>query len=485
MEKPNVIVFMTDHQRWDTIHPFNRAKTPNLDKMALESTVFTNAYCTAPHCCPSRASFFSGLYPSEHGVWNNVDVGNTLSEGLKEGVVLLPEILRENGYKCMFSGKWHVSAVQGPEDRGFEDCFNFGIEYGKNKPEGYEWDLYYKNNRFEKICTGEETRGDGQIIRPGYPLYTQYGTDENPFADGTVTQHAVDMIENHRKEGNGDPLFLFTGVLGPHDPYNVPEEFENMYDIEDIELPENFYDDMQDKPGLYKRVKEMFSALTPEEHKKSILKYLAFCSYEDHLFGRILKQARKLEGRTVIIYLSDHGDYMGEHGLWAKGLPCFDGAYHIPLVVFDTEDPVYRLEDKFVSLVDMFPTILDLCNIKSNLKFSGKTLVPFMRGEKNYFIRDCTYTQSNGNELYGIQRSVKNKDYKLVYNGFDNDEFYDLRKDPLETKNLFNNPEYSGRIKEMYKKLWRFAYEKKDVCINPYIFVGLSEYGPGIIFQED
>ena len=98
--------------------------------------------------------------------------------------------------------------------------------------------------------------------------------------------------------------------------------------------------------------------------------------------------------------------------------------------------------------------------------------------------RQYVCTQTNGNELYGIQRSIKNKKFKLVYNGFDFDEFYDLQKDPNEMHNEINNEQYRDVIKEMYRNLWQFAYEHKDTCINPYIMVDLAKYGPGIIFKK-
>ncbi len=484
MSKTNIIVFMTDHQRWDTIFPFSRAKTPFINEFAKKSAVFTNAYCPSPHCCPSRASFFSGLYPSEHGVWNNVDVGNALSHGLNEGVTLFPEILKEHGYKCYLSGKWHVSSEEGPLDRGFEECFNFGIKYDKKKkiPNDYEWDIYYKNNKWVKIVTEEDTRQESQILRLGYPVYTQYGNNENPFGDRTTVENVISLIEKNKD--NEEPIFLFTGVSGPHDPYCVPQEFENLYNMDEIELPESFDDDMNDKPNLYKRVKEVYANLTREEHKKSILKYLAFCSFEDYLFKKVFEASKNLKGRNIIIYLSDHGDYLADHGLWAKGLPCFDGAYHIPLMIYDSENEKSVLVDKYVSLTDLAPTIIAYCSISISINFSGKSLLPYITCNFTKDIRDCVFTQSNGNELYGIQRSVRNNKYKLVYNGFDFDEFYDLEKDSYEKNNVINNEEYTEAIREMYFKLWSFAYEHKDTCINPYIMVGLSKFGPGIIFNN-
>jgi len=484
VSRTNVVVFMTDHQRWDTIFPYSRAKTPHINALAEKSTVFTRAYCPSPHCCPSRASFFSGLYPSEHGVWNNVDVGNALSHGLNEGIRLFPEMLQEHGYHCYLSGKWHVSAEEGPLDKGFDDCFNFGIRYDKRKniPDDREWDLYYRNNRWEKIVSGEDVRQDGQVLRVGYPVYTQYGNSSNPFGDVTTVDHAVRHMESCRDAEK--PVFIFTGVSGPHDPYCVPDEFEKMYSMEDMVLPDSFEDDMADKPNLYRRMKGVYASLTEEEHRKSMLKYLAFCSFEDHLFQRVFEASQMLRGRTLFLYLSDHGDYMADHGLWAKGLPCFDGAYHIPLVIHDSERETGAIVDHFVSLTDIAPTILDYCSIPYPAGFSGKSLRPLVQGSCMADIRDSVFTQSNGNELYGIQRSVRNRKYKLVYNGFDFDEFYDLEKDPTERRNVFEEPAYADAIREMYAKLWNHAFRHKDNCINPYIMVGLSRYGPGVIFNR-
>jgi len=333
-----------------------------------------------------------------------------------------------------------------------------------------------------KIVTEEDTRQESQILRLGYPVYTQYGNNENPFGDRTTVENVISLIEKNKD--NEEPIFLFTGVSGPHDPYCVPQEFENLYNMDEIELPESFDDDMNDKPNLYKRVKEVYANLTREEHKKSILKYLAFCSFEDYLFKKVFEASKNLKGRNIIIYLSDHGDYLADHGLWAKGLPCFDGAYHIPLMIYDSENEKSVLVDKYVSLTDLAPTIIAYCSISISINFSGKSLLPYITCNFTKDIRDCVFTQSNGNELYGIQRSVRNNKYKLVYNGFDFDEFYDLEKDSYEKNNVINNEEYTEAIREMYFKLWSFAYEHKDTCINPYIMVGLSKFGPGIIFNN-
>ena len=152
MEKrPNILIFMTDHQRRETMPGYGWCHAPNLTAFAKDSIQFDNAVCTAPHCCPSRASFFTGLYPSDHGVWNNVVVGNTLSRGLAAGVRTWSEDLKDSGYRMFFSGKWHVSAEESPAERGFTVLYDnrkysgFHRSDADRVPDTHEWERYEKD----------------------------------------------------------------------------------------------------------------------------------------------------------------------------------------------------------------------------------------------------------------------------------------------------------------------------------------------------
>ena len=485
MKRPNFLIFMTDHQRGDTVFP-GIAKMPNLERFYPKSVVFSRAYCPSPHCCPARATFFSGLYPSEHGVWNNVNVPNALSRGLCEGVELFPQDLAKAGYKLYFSGKWHVSAEEGPADYGFEMIDNragTGQKYG-HVPDVSGWEQWEK---WGKAAHKEDfARGEAEIIRPGYPQYVQYSTNENPFGDTDTTECAVKKI----KEIDGqEPFLMYVGTLGPHDPYIPPKRFLDMYDIDKINLPDNFYDAMEDKPAMYRRIRDRFAQLDEREHRECLRRYLAFCSYEDHLFGKLLDalEEKGLEQDTVIMYLSDHGDYAGAHGLWAKGLPCFGEAYNISCVVGGAQitNPG-RVSNALVSLADFAPTILELANIPSERKSAGKSIAGLLLNEQNEqddeSFREYMFTQSNGNEQYGIQRAVFSRKYKYVFNGFDYDEFYDLEADPGEMKNQINNPAYKETVREMCRRMWLFAKDNRDDITNPYIMTALAPWGPGIIF---
>lgn len=483
MNRPNFLVFMTDHQRGDTQPPFHLAKTPNLDRLFAHGVAFRQAYCPSPHCCPSRATFFSGLYPSEHGVWNNVDVPNTLSRGLNDGVRLFSEDLRDSGYRMLFSGKWHVSAEEGPDSRGFENVYHpHSYHPYARTPDLSEWKIYDKGQCGS--CDGK-VRGEAQVMRPYYPQYVQYGTSENPFHDNDVVDHACEAL---RTVGTEQPFFLFVGPLGPHDPYTPPQRFLDLYDPDEIELPESFSDDMNDKPALYRRTRDRYAQLTEAEHRESVRRYLAFCSYEDWQFGRLLDilEERGLLDNTVVLYVSDHGDYVGAHRLWAKGLPCFREAYHICSVMgYGGVQGNGRVEDAMVSLADYAPTFLELAGVPVSRRMAGRSLVPFLRGETPEQWRDTLFTQSNGNELYGIQRAVFTDRWKYVYNGFDYDELYDLKADPHETVNRINDPELQPVVRELCRRLWQFAYENSDVLTNDYIMTALAPYGPGILFSSD
>ena len=242
---------------------------------------------------------------------------------------------------------------------------------------------------------------------------------------------------------------------------------------------------MYDKPGLYRRTKERFN-LTEEEHLESIRRYLAFVSYEDSLFGQLVDTVKKkgIYEDTYIIYLSDHGDYVGAHGLWTKGLPCFREAYHICAAIGGKSIKGKRQVEELVSIVDFAPTIMEMAG--ENFQCEGQSLMPFLNGVKSEMWRSEIYTQTNGNELYGIQRAIWNKKWKYVYNGFDYDELYDLENDPLELKNLLHkcsDNQYQMIVKELCKKLWRFSKKTGDTCTNPYITVSLAPYGPGIILE--
>lgn len=483
---PNVIVFMTDQQNADTLLGSQRALTPHLDAFRRNAVTFTRAYCPSPHCCPSRASFFSGLFPSQHGVWNNVEVDNALSRGLYDGVTLFPERLQEAGYRTIFSGKWHVSAYEGPIDRGFDEVLheyisNYGRFSPENRPRHKDWEKVYPQG--QTYMTPPAEKKPGQIFREGYPVYQQFAAAKDLYGDAVTVDKACEVI---RSNDSGQPLFLYIGTTGPHDPYNPPQEYLDLYRDADIQLPESFDDDLQDRPALYRRTRDRY-VLSEEEHKESLRHYLAFTTYQDALFGRVMKSLEESgqKENTYVIYLSDHGDYAGAHGLWSKGLPCFREAYHIPALLGGPGIAGGREIDALVSLTDFAPTILEMAGLDREPQMMGRSLMCFAQRDEAKDWRAEISTQTNGNELYGIQRAVWDGKWKYVFNGFDYDELYDLEDDPHETRNLIGEPALEPIVRGMCKKLWQFARRTGDNCTCEYIMVSLAPYGPGIACEPD
>ena len=494
LTQPNILIVMTDHQRADTALPEHPAITPNLDRFAAEGVTFTDAFCPSPHCCPARATFFTGLYPTRHGVWNNICNDQALSRGLKPGVRLWSEDLVEAGYALHFSGKWHVSVEESPADRGWTEHFVSGA---KGTHHGWTWEQYRKLAEEASRQGNKETRGEGEILRPGYGTYRLYASGEVETTgalqhDETAVAKALDVLPKltaGQSLAAGDqPGCLSVGLIGPHDPYIVPQKYLDRYDLADVPLPPSYADELTDKPAIYQRMRETrFGQLSEREVRDGIRHFCAYCTYLDDLFGQLLAalDATGQRENTLVLYTSDHGDYCGEHGLFAKGIPCFQGAYRVPAVIrwpADVVDPGRRV-DAFVSLADFGPTFQEVAGVASSTA-TGASLLPFLQDRSPASWRDEIHTQCNGVELYYTQRSVMTCDFKYVFNGFDRDELYDLRADPHEMRNLADDPAHEVVKREMCGRMWRFAYQEDDTAINPYITVGLAPYGPAEAFRR-
>lgn len=474
--RPNILVFMSDHQRADTVLPDHICRTPHLDRFAAEGVRFTQTFCPSPHCCPSRATFMTGLYPSRHGVWNNVCNATALSRGVPPSIRHWSQDLVQVGYDLAYSGKWHVSAEEGPEARGWRELFVSG-----NRAIGNEesWKQYAEI----AAAPNPPQRGPGEILRPGYGTYRAYRDTGNkrPRHDEMTVDAALGELP--RLAAGNTPWALFVGATCPHDPYNAPRRYLDLYRPEDMPLPLSYADDLADKPRVYRRMREMrWGQLSPDEVREAIRHYLALCSYLDDQFGRLLKtlESTGQADNTLVLYCSDHGDYCGEHGLFAKGIPCFRGAYQVPAIMrwpAGIENPD-RSVGAFVSLADFAPTFTELAGATPAPGLTGRSLVPFLRNRTPNDWRDEMHTQCNGVELLYTQRSVSTLDWKYVFNGFDDDELYDLRNDPEEMRNLASDPAYDTIKQAMCRRLWRFAHDEDDSAIQQYITVSLAPWGP-------
>lgn len=479
--RPNILIFMTDQEQAEVVAPGHPCPTPVADKFAAEGIRFTQAFTPTAHCCPARATFMTGLYPSRHGVYNNVSTPTAIHYGLAQGVVTFSELLRASGYNLTLCGKWHVTAEEMPSERGWAERELTAAKGTSHQRSIEQW-------RTGAADSDPQARPRGHVQRPGWGDFALYKTlpDGGPkgyeaLHDANVVQSAIDALAE--LSAQPEPWCLFVGPLGPHDPYNVPKKFVDRIDPATVPLPPSYHDSLDDKPRVVQRQRrQLWDQLSEDEVRESIAHYWAYCNLEDELFGEVLAalDASGQAENTLVIFLSDHGDYMGAHGLYLKGVAAFREAYHIPCIMRWPKGIKVRGRsvDAFVSLADFAPTFLELAGLPVPEGLTGRSLVPFLQGEEPTDWPDAVYSQFNGVELYYTQRTVTTKTHKYVYNGFDFDELYDLENDPFELVNVAEQPEYQAVKQALVRKMWQFAAQERDIIFNPYGTVALAPWGP-------
>ena len=485
-ERPNILIFMNDQQGAEPTMPGHPCATPNADRLAAEGVLFANAYTCTAHCCPSRASFMTGLMPSRHGVYNNVLNDAAIHESLNPGVTTFSEVLAGNGYNLAYSGKWHVSATEGPSERGWETYFSSAVE---GEWHGTRWERY---RAMAQEPEDTSPRGQGELDRPGWGRYRLYGTRPADPETDPFNPHDLQAIQsgiralNNLASGN-KPWCLYVGPVGPHDPYIIPEHYATMYDPASIELPPSFYDNLLDKPRVYQRQRQFWNQMSEDEYRQAIAHYWGFCTMQDDLLGMVLDaldESGQAEN-TLVIFMSDHGDYCGAHGLFMKGVAAFDECYHIPCIMRwprGIKNPG-RVIDEYISHIDFAPTFCQMtgCQMPES---SGRSMIPLLHDKEMVDWPDAIYSQMNGVELYYSQRFVRTHEWKYVYNGFDFDELYNLVEDPHCMRNLAQDPRYLPVIKEMCSRMWKKGYEERDINCNPYPTVSLAPFGPMVGLQD-
>lgn len=479
-QRPNFLIVMTDHQRWDVTDPGHPCITPNLTQLASEGIAFDHTYCPMAHCCPARATFFSGLYPTRTGVWNNVNNDYAINRGPHEHVRMFSEDLAEAGYDLAYAGKWHVSALgtQTPKRYGWREL----QEYREHIQDG--------GAKWERIreAAGRPDR-NAMIDMPGYYGHDLYGVHEDGRRRDQDAMHlAIDELP--RLAAGDKPWALYVGWNGPHAPYNIPGRYVDMYNLDDIELPKSYADEMADKPDYYGKLRRAtFDQLGEERTRDAIRHFYADCTQLDEMFGNVVEALDKTgQGdNTVVLYCSDHGDYVGEHGLFHKQVPSFLGAYRVPAIMRWPNGIVNpgRKVQSFVSLADFAPTYLDLAGVEVERYHTGRSLVPFLRDDPPADWRREICMQCEGTEQYFTQRQVLTKTHKYVYNGFGRDELYDLVQDPDEIVNQADNPAYKEVKRDLVGRMWRFAYLEQDrLGSTQYIMVNTAPWGPEEGFRD-
>ena len=277
--------------------------------------------------------------------------------------------------------------------------------------------------------------GDYRLYRT-LPVEGRLGYDEKP--DWRVISPALGALEELTrgpKARRASPGASTSARWARTTPSTCREPFVDRYDLGDVPLPASYHDRCEDKPRVYQRMRRQYwDQLSEDEIRDAVRHYWAYCTMEDAYLGLFL-DALDASGQredTLVLRLSDHGEYAGAHGLFCKGVPAFREGYHVPCIASWPAgiDRPGREEGAFVTLADIAPTLLEVAGAPVPEGLTGRSLTPFLEGQRPPGWRDAFYSQMNGVELYYTQRAVQTDEWKYVYNGFDFDELYHLPRRP-------------------------------------------------------
>lgn len=497
MAPPNVLLVLTDQQQASTIEPDSPCATPNLNRIVADGTRFERSYTSNPICSPSRASMLTGVLPHTHGM---LDVVGHSESPFDDNLDTWSRRLDELGYTLGYFGKWHVEESGDLEKFGFDE---YEIRDSKAFEEGFSAHLEsrglptYDPGGDNTIQSGSIPNVPVDEINPmfaasgtDYKDHLLYGVHDQP--EGTTEHYtysrAIDFLEE--VDAGSESWCLTVSTFGPHDPYLAPREFFEQYPIEDIEKPPNFHDPMADKPNIYRRQRSVWSAMDWEDYATAIAAYYAYCSYIDAQLGRLLDTLEERDDfeDTVVIFASDHGDLMGAHRLFLKGIAPFEEGYRTPLVVRSPAvDDQPAVCPDIVQLHDVGPTIVDLAGDNNPFPevgdeertYGATSLRPFLYGECPEGYRAEAYAEMHGNAYNWTQRIYWSERYKYVFNTFDYDELYDLETDPHEMTNLAEDPEYQDVKLEHSRRLWEILVETDDrLQVTNYPMMRFAPSGP-------
>lgn len=469
---------MTDQMQGRVLDHDHPCKVLAFDALAQRGVRVKRAYTPNPVCSPARASLMTGVLPHTHGT---LTVTHAVAEHTCQFQENLPhwaQTLKAEGYHTGYFGKWHVERSESPSKFGWQVDGSLHSELFRN---------HWETLRADRPPVDVELLA-GRLDAPeGYPPSRLYAVIDEPPAKRNVDA-VSDLAEHFLQEAfqQDAPWCCFVSCTEPHDPFVVTREQFDAYDPSGIPLPENGGDLSASSPGLYRKAARAYAQLTPGQKREAAACYYASISAVDRRYGRLIEkvdQAGQLDN-TIVVLTSDHGELLGAHGLYLKNVGAFEEAYHIPMVLAGPGIACGDDADARVGLHDLGPTLLELCGLPAmdtlghSRSFADLLRQPtaaapaFQTGYAEYF----------GTRYWFTQRVLWDGPWKLVWNGFDQDELYHLERDPGETRNLIVDGLRNGEVRRLMKQAWEIVLRTGDEALARanYPALRLAPYGPRI-----
>ncbi|WP_197231751.1 sulfatase [Novipirellula artificiosorum] len=411
-------------------------RTPHIDRLAAKALQFNAAYCQYPVCNPSRSSFLTGLRPDEHGIFSNKLALRTQWPDL----ITLPQLFRNHGYFTAGLGKLlHMGTDNEGEPTLFRDDASF--------------DYFFK-------AKGQEPKiglqGEGRKLGDGTVNWAQWRAAEGgdaAQADGMLAAEAVRLMEEKRDK----PFFIGVGFHKPHDPFVAPKEYFDLYPVDQVELaiaPDDRTPLLEHAIGKAYN----FQTFTDQDRREFKRAYHACTSFVDAQVGKLLDAMDRLDlwETTIVVLLGDHGYHLGEHAWWNK-VTVFDIGARVPLVIWVPKSKAMSSEtEAVVELLDIYPSLVDLCKLQSPHQLQGQSLRPLVEGTTVNWDKPA-YTQVVRSPV-GMGYSVRYGDWRLTQwgqNGSGGLELYKVTDDRVGYYNHANDPEYAAKVDELFAVLKR------------------------------
>lgn len=432
--RPNILWYCTDQQRFDTIGALGNphVRTPTIDRLVADGVAFTHVYCQSPICTPSRSSFMTGMYPSRV---HNTRNGNAT---FPDWPPLISKLISESGYECGMIGKFHLQSSGHRTEPRLDDGFSFwrfSHAPRDDWPDGHDYADWVRDQG-----------GDLDAMR---------ASEERVPSELHQTTWASERAIEFISQPHDQPWLLNVNIYDPHPPFIPPKVYADQFDADEMPGP-YFKDSDLEQQAKLKPIDFQGGSRRPEEFdaKGEQARYYAMIAQIDDQFVRILETLDKTgqRGNTIILFTSDHGETMGDHGLIQKGCRFYEGLVRVPLIfAWPGHFEQGLRSDALVELLDMSATLLELGGVDIPEYHQGRSLLPILRGDASPdHLREsvrCEYFDALDPHFTGgtgtFATMYRDRRYKLsVYHGHGLGELYDLEIDPWEFENLWDSPDH-------------------------------------------
>ena len=473
-ETPNILIVLTDGMQAETLTPQHACQTPHIDRLIARGVHFRNAHTASPTCSPARASLMTGLLPHNHGVLEVEHVRDADQSVLRADRPHFAQRLVERGYRTGYVGKWHIERSEEVARFGWQESVVKGAAHvrgqgrGDHGPQAVDLD--------DTLC--------GYVDGPtGYNRILHWGVTDTPIDrryPGLSVNEAERMLAS--RLADAAPWCCCVSFSEPNEALIVGRETWERYDPQAIPLPANFFDDMSDRPNVYEREQMIGRGLGEDHWRAARACYLGRITELDELVGRLvgrLEAAGQLED-TVVVFLSDHGRYVGAHGFEAHNFGAFEEIYRIPLVIAGPGIAPGTC-DAPVGIADLCPTLCELAGAETIAAPDSRSLMPLLRDRDEVPPEFADgYAEYHGTRFPLMQRVLWQDEWKFVFNGFDFDELYNLDEDPAEMHNLALDPSQRSRVEAMMTAIWQWVRRTGDRTIDEshYFSMRFAAVGP-------